>query len=1160
MKNYLVKLTAVIFCLFSVLSLGAQNQKVTVSVKDAPLKEVLNSLQSQSGFSFVYSSSEVNVNEKVTLNLNNVTLDEAMKNISASRFSYKFSGKQILLSPLSKGVSSVRAASGRRVISGTITDETGETVIGASVFFKGTTNGVATDIDGKYSIEASGNYNTLVVSCIGFEEVELQLLPNQDVYNVALKMQANLMDEIVVTGYQTISKERATGSFSVITPKNIESKLQTNVIDRLEGQVAGLNFNRNSVSIRGVSTLEGETSPLYVVDGVPYEGSLDAINPSDIVNITVLKDATAASIYGARSANGVIVITTRSGQQGPTRVNYSGTVKFQGLPDREYSNRMNSAELVDYQQLLMEVYPNVSYKGEREFQNPVQLLLMQNRDGIIDDATLEKELEYYRTHDRYEQVLDELRPVTLTHQHNLSFSGGSEIYKYSISANYLGNAPYEKGYYDQRIGFNFKNTFDFFKWLRVDAGILASQTSADNYTGFTAMSYLNAGVASYYMLRDDEGNPMQMYQNKSQYEIDRLKDLGLQDETFIPLNQKETQRTTSKSTYWNINLGATFKIIEGLNLSLRYQTELTNSFNKVYSDKNNITVRTMINDATQINDQGIATYNVPQGGQVRKTYTNGNSWTARAQADYTKSFGSDHDFQALAGFEMRKVTSLSDGYWLLGYDDDNLGYSKYDALTMSKMLSGTESLYGTFSFSDQTPSVSSSDDRYISMYANASYTWKKRLTVTGSIRIDQSNLFGTDPKYQYRPLWSLGAHYVLLKDKSFVDRLVLRATYGINGNVPKLNGPYLIALVGRNNYYTNENTMYIKYPPNPQLRWEKTNVFNVAVDFDLFKGRLGGSLEFYNKNTTDLLGDFSLDPTLGWAETTINFGSMYNRGVELSLNSVNINKNGFKWTSNFIFSYNKNMITKVEESDQSAYSYFYNLNTRKGYPMNAMFSVRFAGLDENGNPTAYQTVIVDEETGEKEDVIIQDYRLLTKDDLVYSGTYTPPYNASFTNTLSYKGIELSFMFIYQGGHVMRDIRAGQLIINHPIYAVTNTDRDMANFWRPGMEITEDVNPAFMFQNPTRTGSEYLWRAADYHIQRGDFIKLRDVTLSYNLPASILKNTKIQGVRLNFQARNLWWWAANKSKLDPEIWSGSSMSPSRGTLYPAEFTFGLNLSF
>lgn len=1128
-----------------------------------PLKEVLGAITQSTGYKFVYSDALKGINDLVSINCSNKDLKLVLSDILRNKkITYKIEGKNIALTPLEMVPQKAKI-----VLKGVVNDDSGEPVAGASVHNKTTGVFSATDIDGSYKIEAAYG-DQLVFSSIGMEDKILEVNGKSNILNIVLKLDAIALEDVVVTGYQTLSKERATGSYAVVTKEKLANKLQTNVIDRLEGMVAGFTTNRGKVEVRGVSTLRGNKNPLYVVDGVPFEGipgdpektmtPLDVINPADVVNITVLKDATAASIYGARSANGVIVITTRSGQVGKTKVNYNGTVNFQGLRDLDYDNRMNSNELVDYQLALYKSYPKLSRKGVREWQNDVQVLLIDRAEGKISEDEFQSALVPFRNNNRNSQVKDEfLRSNRVKHQHNLSFSGGSDIYKYSVSANYTGTAPYEKAQYENRVGFNFKNTFNFYKWLEVDAGLMGSQMSKDYDSGLSGLGLYNTGGSSYYMLRDNSGNPIQWYltpggsQYKSQYEIDRLNSLGLQDETYYPVNQLSTERYTAKNNYLNLNIGAKFKIIDGLNINLRYQLEKTNGFTKDFSSKESYAVKRMINDATQTDAQGVHKYNIPAGGTILKSSIDNFSYTLRGQADYSKQLNKDHFIQVLAGTEVRKVVTSNDGYYRVGYDDDNLSYSVIDELALGKMLSGTQAVWGSYSFKNLTPKTGYQDNRYFSLYANASWAFKEKLTITGSIRIDQSNLFGTDPKYQYRPLWSAGAHYVILKDyRKWLDRLVVRATYGINGNIPKENGPYLLAAVDRNDYYTSESAMYIQSPPNPELRWEKTQVFNLGIDFSMFKSRLNGSIDFYNKNTSDLLGSFTTDPTLGWSSVIKNFGSMYNRGIEVSLNSVNINTNNFRWTTNFLFSYNKNEITKIETSGESAYNYYSSTNNRKGYPMGALFSIRYAGLNENGAPIAYKA---DGSTTLK-------YTDLTKEDLVYSGTYNPPYNASLTNTLSYKGIDLSFMFVYTGGHVIRDVAAAYLITSHPIYITGNSDKNMMNYWKaPGDENNPDINPAFMFQSTVRNG-ENIWRAADKHVKRGDFIKLRDLTLAYNLPQSWLKKSFINGVKISFQARNLFYWAANDKGLDPEVWEGYSLSPTRGTHLPAEFTFGLNLNF
>lgn len=499
------------------------------------------------------------------------------------------------------------------------------------------------------------------------------------------------------------------------------------------------------------------------------------------------------------------------------------------------------------------------------------------------------------------------------------------------------------------------------------------------------------------------------------------------------------------------------------------------------------------------------------------------------------------------------MKTQSSYYTKWGYDPQSLTWKALNELQLGNGISGTEALYGSYYFSGPYDSFKDTDDRYVSFYGNASYSLDHRLTATASIRIDQSNLFGTDPKYQYRPLWSAGLYYIALKNREWIDRLAVRATYGINGNVAKDSGPYMIAITNqRPNSYTNEYFSYISTPPNPTLRWEKTGVFNLGVDFNLLKNRLSGSIEFYNKKTVDLLGNRKTDPTSGWGSLLLNYGQMYNRGIELTLHSENLRTRNFSWFTDFIFSYNKNKLTKIENSGTSAYSYFGSLQNRESYPMSSIFAIRYAGLDKEGLPQAYKA----------DGSIVNSYTELEPDDLVHMGTTIPPFNASLSNHFTYKGFDLEFMFVFYGGHKLRDVAASYVFNRYPVMNYTSAlDRDCTKFWRnPGDEKDPNMSPAFLYKNPRSSQVEYLWSAADKHIQKGDYIKLRDLSFGYTFPKAWIRKFAMDNLRINIQIQDLWYWAANDKNLDPEVWTGTSLSPSRGTHIPATYTIGLSANF
>ena len=1148
-----------VFLLVLLLQPSAANAQanVTLKISATPLKQVIEEIEKQSGYNFLYNARLLNVSQKVSISKSNAPLKEVLNEVfKATDISYKIVDKQIILSPKESssaaGEGTPASSSGSKSdgkgvlkVKGTVYDEKGNPIPGATVRVNGTTIGTATNIDGFYTINVPHEKKSLLISFIGYSPVEIEA--NERIAcNVTLNPDSQKIDEVIVTGYQTISKERATGSFAVITPKELEGKLQTNIMDRLEGKIAGLTSYKGKLQIRGVSTISGVNTPLYVVDGVPYEGDIAAINPSEIVNVTILKDATATSIYGARSANGVIVITTRGGKISPTKVYYNGSIKLSPFYDTDYLNLMTSSEFVDFQQTLFNINPGT--KNDGYYLNEVRQLLFDHKDGLISTEDLNKQLDIYRSRDRKDQALDLfVRTPAIVHQHNLGFSGGSEKHTYALSFNYMQNMPYEKSQKDDRIGFNVKNTFNFYKWFKVDVGLLGSIATDDYYNGYTGVSDVTGkGTASYLLYYDENGNPLPWYMQKSQAEIDRLIGLGLLDESSHPTSEMNRRRYESKDSYLNLNMNLNFKIVDGLTFDLRFQKDFKNSYSKQFDSKDSWIVKNMVNNATQIIDNEII-YNIPTGGQVVERRGDANSYTLRGQLNYNHRWNDKHNFSAIAGAERRAVISSSTGVYKVGYDDNSLSYKVIDEKLLGKTIDGTQALGGRFTYSSKEPGFAYNENRYVSFYANASYTYDNKLSFNGSIRIDQSNLFGTDPKYQYRPLWSLGSQYVISeKDLPWLNRLVLRATYGINGNIPKLSGPYLTVKDGGVNSWTNDFSSFVSFPPNSGLRWEKTGVWNVALDFDMLSSKLNGSIEFYNKKTSDLLYNKTADPTLGWPNVMVNYGDMYNRGVEITLNSTNIAQKDFTWTSGFNFSYNKNKVIRLENSNTDAIYYINNPQIREGGPMNGLYSVRWAGLDENGAPQAYT----------KDGKVVKSFANLAVDDLVYSGVTTPPYAASLSNSLRYKNINLSFLFTYYGGHVMRGM-FGNYLINTG-YS-TNQDRLTGNFWqKPGDENDPSKAPALKMG--AQANMQNLWKAADKHVQKGDYIKLNEVILEYSLPTSILRRTFIDNVSCSFQVQNVWKWAANDMDLDPEAWIGTSLTPSRGIKNPTTYSIGLSLKF
>lgn len=1149
--KYLIvmKLTLFLCLAFSVQAMGnAVAQQVNLQLKNKTLGDVFKEIRKQTGYAFLYTDPAVSKSRLAQVNFKNTDLRVALDEIFDDQsYTYQISGKVISILPKSDAPQKQGATKQQTIdVYGVVLDSLQQPMGGVTVHAIATGKQITTDKNGRYELKGVPAGSKVVFRSLGYTSQELQVKQAEN--NIRMRLMPVQVEEVAVsynTGYQNISKERATGSYGIVTANDLKGKLQDNILERIEGQVAGLTSYKGTMQVRGKSTLSGVSSPLYVVDGIPYEGSLDAINPSEIAQVTVLKDATAASIYGARSANGVIVINTRSGAEGPVRIALNSSMKWTPLPDPSYNNLLSSSEFIDFQQQLFKLNPGTMPAGY--YVNEVRQLFFDHAAAKINDDELEQQLNVYRARDRRSQLQNEfLRSHALDQQHNLSFSGGTAKHKYALSGNYMKSAPYEKAQTNDRIGYNFKNTLDITKWLRMETNLIGSFTKADYDNGFLGMSVYNgSSKASYLTFRDENGDALPWYQAKSQTELNRLTGLGLLDESYYPMDELERQHYNQKDNYHNLNLGLNFKLMTGLTLDLRYQKEIGNGYSKQFYGKDSWFVRNMINNATQIKDGNII-QNIPTGGQIKETRSDRSSHTLRAQLNYNESWNDLHEVYAIAGAEQRKVRNTGTTTYRVGYDDHSLSYKAIDEKSIAR-LTGTEALGGSFSYSNMGSGFTDVENRYVSFYGNGSYTYNKRLTVNASIRMDQSNLFGTDPKYQYRPLWSLGTSYHIFKDpEGWLDRLSVRATHGINGNIAKMSGPFLTVFDSGINDYINEPSSQVTFPPNSGLRWEKTHVTNFGVDFSILKSVLHGSIDLYNKNTTDLLRAKVADPTYGWSELTLNYGDMYNRGIEVNLNSTNIKTAVFSWQSMLNFSYNKNKLTRIENTNGAPIYYIQANQIREDKPLNGLYAVRWAGLDELGAPQAYNA------KGE----ITKSFATLAVDDLVYAGTTLPPYATSFSNYFQYRNFDLSFMFVHYGGHVMRGIM-GDYIVGTGISA--NVDRQTANFWtKPGDELDPEKAPAF--KQGASANMKNIWVSADKHIEKADYIKLRDISLSYTLPSKILDRYKVSQARVTAQVQNPWRWSANSEGLDPEVWNGTSTSPTRGTLSPTTYTLGVSLNF
>ncbi|MGV8093773.1 MAG: SusC/RagA family TonB-linked outer membrane protein [Mangrovibacterium sp.] len=1166
-----------------------QNEKLTLSYNFVALKKVLADIEKKSGYYFAYNHNFIDVERKISISVKeasvNLVLDELFKEQPVR---YQIKNRQIELVPVSTSASDVPEMterpgtsatvrerpqnpvqqvqqvlpSGTKVITGKIVDADGQPVEGANIYTPDMKNASISNPDGTYRIVVPDTTPSLVFSMFGYERTVAAITPS-GVLNISLKSESYLLSETIVTGYQTLSRERATGSFGVISDKDMQPRLETNIIEKFEGMVPGLYMKDGELSIRGIATLYGESAPLFVIDGFPSD-NISTLNPADIANVTVLKDAAAASIYGARAANGVIVITTRSGKKGKISVNYNSSLFVTPLPDFSERNLMNSQELVDFQTRLFNL-GHQSYADVQRYAYPLAVeALYQREGGNISQDQLDDILGRLRQSDNRKQVEDLLLQPALQHQHSFSASGGSDINQFYTSINYTRNRGHAIGSKSDHVIVNFRENVNVTKWLTVE-GSISTRLGTSETPPVNGMEYFGYNAMPYNMLKDENGELTKLYRFKSKYEIDRLIGLGLYDESSNPLTEMNKRDNKLTSTYIRLQGGLTIKIMNGLKYSLSYQTERSNDHNKTFYHKDSYYVKNMINEATQIIN-GEIIRNVPVGGQLYETRSNTNNYTLRTQFDFDRTFGKAHNISAILGAERRRELWLTTSLHEMGFSDQNLLYPIVDIKALANTINGTEGINNNFTYkSTDYNYIREKEDRYVSFYGNAGYTYDNKYTFTASARMDDSNLFGTDPKYRYLPMWSLGGKWAIsnesfMQDVNWVDYLTIRFTYGITGNVAKNYGPYLQASTSYNPE-TEAMGTNIDAPPNKSLRWERTDVTNAGVDFAVLNNRLSGSIEYYYRDSKDLLGMIKTDPTNSFSYAMVNFGKMFNWGFDIGIKSVNVRTKDFIWKTTLNYSHNKNRITKVDVQTESVLTYTNNEGIfKEGKPRGSLYSFRWAGLDPtNGTIRVY----------DKDNNIVTNYgatgvptnNMTDVAGLVYSGTLQPKWTVGFNNSFTWKPLTLSVQIIANGGHVMRDVLPGLL---NRSSLTRNMDKRAQNFWeKPGDENIPGTMPA-PYMNAGASDASYsaLWIASDMNILKADYIKVRNITLNYDIPAKWFGKSVFSGAQATFQVQNPFKWVRNSQGIDPETVyiPGPSENNKLNAAIAPRYMFGINLSF
>lgn len=1032
-------------------------------------------------------------------------------------------------------------------ISGKITHEAdGSLITNAYIKVLDAAASTTSDSLGRFSLTLSQWPVTLLITHVGYEPVYWPVTnAPKGMLEIKLRKKTHELNEVVIsTGYQQIPRERMTGAFSQVNHELFNRRVSPDILARLEDVVPGLVFNRrqgvDNISIRGRNTISGDGQPLIVIDNFPFEGDLSSINPNDIENVTVLRDAAASSIWGARAGNGVIVITTRKGgYQRAAAVTFNANMTVSEKPDLYYQPRMSSSDYIDWEQHMFQqgYYNSFINSATKVAFTPVVELLFQQKNGQISDDAAMRQISEMKNYDIRRDMGKYLYQNGVTSQYSLTYSGGTAHHKYALSAGYDKVLPSAAGDSRERLTLNANHTYGLLNnKLELTTGVYyASQHQARNSLGDLTYTSIR-GVQPLYpyaRLADDQGAPLVTEKNhRLSYARQAVKN-GLQDWTYSPLQELADSDNSTRTRELRLRAGLNYQVFSFLRAEASYLFQSSSTALRNHYGLHTYFTRDLINRYAQAGNNGALSFPIPKGGILDRAVSSQAGHSLRGQLNLSKKIGLG-DLDAIAGAELRDHhTERVNSRWY-GYDDEYATAVQVDNISSFPTYVNPGQRLQIPANASQAYHI----DRYLSYYTNAGYSIKRKYVLSGSARLDQSNLFGVKANQKGVPLWSAGLAWVMSSEKFMKDTpfsyLRLRATYGASGNVNKSLSANTTASFSPIDYLTTLPYASIQNPPNPTLRWERVKMLNLGLDFENRNGRVGGSLEYYRKRGLDLFGQVPFPPSTGISTFSGNTASTRGQGVDITLNVKPV-KNRITWEIHALFSYCEDKVTDFKV--QYSASNFVLSDELRGFPLTgrpqyALYTYRFAGLDpDNGDPLGYLEGEVSNQWGKIRQSV-------TVDDLQYHGSARPTVFGALRNNISWKGIALSANVSYRMGYYFRraSVNYASLWLGLPVHG------DYENRWKqPGDELNTSVPSEPGVLNSDRSGF-YIYSSA--LAERGDHIRLQDVQLTYTLPKLSQGVFNARNIQVYAYANHLGvLWKASKTNLDPD-YPTSDFPPQR----------------
>ncbi|MGK6352226.1 SusC/RagA family TonB-linked outer membrane protein [Parapedobacter sp. DT-150] len=1050
---------------------------------------------------------------------------------------------------------SVGFASGQSTIRVRVFDaESKQPISGASLKLSASERTVSSDGNGHFSLRVIGA-DTLVITHVGYVSQRIAVQGSMAVLDVYLTHEGYMLDAVEVsTGYYTVPKERATGSFVQVDSALLQRAIGGNILERLEGIAPGLQFvNPNGTSaadirVRGLSTIESDETPLIVLDNFPYEGSIDNIDPNDIESINVLKDAAAASIWGARAGNGVIVITSKKARNdGKVRVAFNANTNITEKPDLFYSQEwLPSATVMEIEKARYELG---HYSFADNVTNPYYVELLHALDeGTLDAEAFTAQEKVLRQTDTRQQALEYLYRKASFSQYALNINGGTERYGYNLTSGYHGTKGGLIGDEGRRLNLGMRNRFKPYDGMEINVGVAyVNQRNRNNGVDLQNLGQSNIGISPYLRLVDEDGNSLAVTKDLAFPYTAAAQENGLLDWGYRPVEEPHLSDRINGYKELRLNASVNAKIWQGLSAAFTYQYINGNNTSQSFYSKDSYYVRNLVNGFTQPDGSQIIPYNgILQIGSP----TVSNIQQGRAQINYQNRWDGGHELTGLAGVEVRQ--SISDrfgGSILYNYDEEHMtGNGNYNFnQSYPKLPSG----------SGRIPDASVIRGRFtnrdLSYFSNASYTYRNRYIVSGSLRWDGSNLFGVKANQKGVPLWSIGGSWDISKENfyhlaAYVPYLRLRSTYGISGNVNKSVTHF--PTIRYSSASTILNMATLTSVGNPSLRWEKVSTLNLGLDWRAFGNRVSGSVETYFKKGSDLIGDDYMDPTTGIiGEYKINYANIETQGWDVQVTTKNVTGQ-FNWTTTILSSWVRNKVTHFNTNEVTSISRFLTGSTPPpivGASRDVVYTLPWHGL----SPTdGLPIVFMDGEQTTEYSTYFSEYMDYTK--LLTAGTSIPVNYGSIRNVFAWQGLELSALLTWKAGYVFRRASIGPFDDFNRIY-----HEDYFRRWqKPGDERITDVPAAIPIEQQTaqNTGAGSIYRNSAALITKGDHIRLQEVSLGYTMPYSLFRKLPFQSIRFSIYARNLGVvWKANKQGIDPDY--SDATFPA-----PRSFSFGVQCNF